>query len=152
VLASSGNERELLCSSPNRARHLCSSTHLLAPASHRLPVTRAAYASPLLGLALRLWLHGSARLSYLRVCPCVCPAKGVAQVCADRKEVTPAAPPNTCCSRPPSRCDFPSQRVPTILLLHTPVLVGRPAELLRWAAILNTRATCNLLTTLLYFE
>jgi hypothetical protein len=41
------------------------------------------------------------------------------------KEATPAAPPNTCCSRPPSRCDFPSHRVPTILLLHTRALVGR---------------------------
>jgi hypothetical protein len=57
-----------------------------------------------------------ARLTTAHSCrarPCLCAAKGVAQVCADRKEVTPAAPPNICCSRPPSRCDFPSQRVPS---------------------------------------
>jgi restriction system protein len=47
------------------------------------------------------------------------------RICADREDADPSAPPNTCCSRPPSRCDFPSQRVPTILLLHTRVLVGR---------------------------
>jgi hypothetical protein len=57
-----------------------------------------------------------ARLTTAHSCrarPCLCAAKGAAQVCADRKEVTPAAPPNTCCSRPPSRCDFPCRRVPS---------------------------------------
>jgi hypothetical protein len=60
--ASTHNARTLLCPSPNRVSHLLSSTHRGAPATHRLLVTRAAYASPSLGLALRLWLHGSTRL------------------------------------------------------------------------------------------
>jgi hypothetical protein len=57
-----------------------------------------------------------ARLTTAHSCrarPCLCAAKGVAQVCADREAATPAAPPNTCCSRPPSRCDFPRRRVPS---------------------------------------
>jgi hypothetical protein len=78
-----------------------------------------------------------ARLTTAHSCrarPCTCTAKVTALDACRPKDATPAAPPNTCCSRPPSRCDFPSQRVPTILLLHAPVLVGRPAERHRWAA------------------
>jgi hypothetical protein len=93
---------------PNRIRYLRSSARLLAPASHHLPVTHVVYASPPLHHALRLWLHGSARLSYLRVCPCVCTAKGIALMCAARHVATSAAPPNPRCSRPPCRCDFSS--------------------------------------------
>jgi hypothetical protein len=69
-----------------------------------------------------------ARLGTVHSCrarPCTCTAKVAALDACRPKEATPAAPPNTCCSRPPSRCDFPSQRVPTILLLHTRALVGR---------------------------
>jgi hypothetical protein len=54
--------QEPLCSSHNRARHLCSSARLLAPASHRCLFTRAAYAPPSRGSALRRWSHGSPRL------------------------------------------------------------------------------------------
>jgi hypothetical protein len=57
-----------------------------------------------------------ARLTTAHSCrarPCLCAAKGVAQVCADREASTPAAPPNPRCSRPPSRCDFSSWCMPT---------------------------------------
>jgi hypothetical protein len=52
--------------------------------------------------------------SYLRALPCVreaplsyarCPVLA----CADCRYADPAAPPNTCCSRPPCRGDFPFQ-------------------------------------------
>jgi hypothetical protein len=133
ALAASCSAQEPPCQTPT-ARHLRSSARRGCPASERCLFTRVAYAPPSRGLALRLCLHGSSRLSYLRVRPCICTAKVAALDACRPKDATPAAPPNTCCSRPPSRCVFPSQRVPTILLLHTRVLVGRPAELLRWAA------------------
>jgi hypothetical protein len=60
--ASTHNARELLCRSSNRVGHLLSSARLLVPASHRCLFTCTAYASPPLPVALRLWLHGSARL------------------------------------------------------------------------------------------
>jgi hypothetical protein len=60
--ASTSDAQEPPCPSPNRARHLCLSARLLAPASHRWPLTHVAYASPLFSVALRPWLHGSARL------------------------------------------------------------------------------------------
>jgi hypothetical protein len=57
-----------------------------------------------------------ARLGTVHSCrarPCTCTAKVAALDACRPKDATPAAPPNTCCSRPPSRCDFPSQRMPT---------------------------------------
>jgi hypothetical protein len=111
--ASAGNAPEPPCPSHNRVRHLRSSARPRVPASHRVHLTHVAYASPSLGLALRLWLHGSAR----RFLPCVSVWKAMPTslhlVCADREASTPAAPPNTRCSRPPSRCDFSSWPVPT---------------------------------------
>jgi hypothetical protein len=64
ALASTGNAPEPARSSHNRVGHLCSSAHPRAPALHRLVLTPLAYASPLVHIALRLWLHGSARPSY----------------------------------------------------------------------------------------
>jgi hypothetical protein len=60
--ASTSDAQEPLCPSPNRVSHLLSSPHRGAPATHRLPVTHVAYASPLCSVALRSWLHGSTRL------------------------------------------------------------------------------------------
>jgi hypothetical protein len=61
-LASINNAGELPCRAHTRVHHLLSSKRRGTPASHRLPLTRAAHASPLFHIALRLWLHGSARL------------------------------------------------------------------------------------------
>jgi hypothetical protein len=62
ALDSTSDAQEPLCRSPNRVSHLLSSPHRGAPATHRLPVTHVAYASPLCSVALRSWLHGSPRL------------------------------------------------------------------------------------------
>jgi hypothetical protein len=118
---------------PNRVGHLRSSARLLGPASHRWSITRVAYASPLVPVALRLWLHGAPRLSYLRVCPCVCTARGVALMCAAREAATPAAPPNTCCSRPPCLGDFSPPRVPTARRGSYRTTRRAAAERHRWA-------------------
>jgi hypothetical protein len=115
--ASIGSAHEPPCPSHNRARHLRSSARLLTPASHRMHLTHAAYASPSLGLALRLCLHGSARLILAVLGRVEGTAKGIAaSVCRLR-------------SCHPGR---PAQHLlqPTA----TSLLDGRPAELLRSAA------------------
>jgi hypothetical protein len=85
ALASTSNAREPACPSPNRFGHLLWSTHPGAPATHRWSLTRAAYASPLLGVALRPWLHGSPRLILAVLCRERCDAKVVAaDVCRPR--------------------------------------------------------------------
>jgi hypothetical protein len=45
------------------------------------------------------------------------------------------SPPNICCSRPPSRCDFPSQRVPTVCGGSHSTTRRAAAERHRWAAL-----------------
>jgi hypothetical protein len=133
ALASSGNKRELLCSSPNRVGHLLSSTPRGAPATHRLPVTHVADASPLLGLALRLWLHGSPRFT-LAVLGRVERAANViaADVCRPRS-VHPGRPAQPSLQPTALSLRFSMPRVPTASPVYSLALTGRPAELLRWA-------------------
>jgi hypothetical protein len=105
---STGNAREPPCRSHKRVHHLLSSTHRRSPATLRLFLTTSPYASPLCHVALRHWLHGAARLILAVLARAFALPKAVRLMCADRQAATPAAPPNTCCSRPPSRCVFPS--------------------------------------------
>jgi hypothetical protein len=125
--------RELLCRSSKRVGHLHSSTRRSAPAFHRVCHTRRSHASPVLHAALRHRFHGSARLILAVLGRVEGTAKGIAASVCRLRSCHPGRQPNTRCSRPPSRCDFSSWRVPTAFLLHTAVLHGRPAELLRWA-------------------
>jgi hypothetical protein len=134
ALAASCSARERVCRSHNPVLHPQPSARCGTPASHRVHLTHAAYASPSLGLALRFCLHGSTRLILAVHVRAFALPKSVQLMCADREAATPAAPPNPRCSRPPSRCDFPRRRVPPALPAHTPVLAGRPAERHRWAS------------------
>jgi hypothetical protein len=90
--ASIGSAHEPPCPSHNRARHLRSSARLLTPASHRMHLTHAAYASPSLGLALRLCLHGSARLILAVLGRVEGTAKGIAASVCRLRSCLPGRP------------------------------------------------------------
>jgi hypothetical protein len=79
----------------------------------------------------------ASRLGTAIISPClpVClHGKGVALGGAARQVATPAAPPNTCCSRPPCRCVFPPQCEPTARAGSHCFPRRAAAERHRWAA------------------
>jgi hypothetical protein len=77
-----------------------------------------------------------ARLTTAHSCrarPCLCAAKGVAQVCADRRRPPLPPRPTPAAADRPLAAIFHHTVCRPLVAAHTAVLVGRPAELLRWA-------------------
>jgi hypothetical protein len=121
------------CPSHNRARHLRSSARRGCPACHHFFFTHVAYAPPLFCWARRHWLHGSPRLILAVLARAFALPKALRRCVPTAKR--PPLPP-----RPtPAAADRPLAAIFHLVVCRVPVavytgaLIGRPAELHRWA-------------------